>query len=586
MEFSGRSLFLVAWLVVVCGRRSLASVVLQTGNLTYDALADMPADFGPRVPAEGVRGLLVVADPEDACEPQRLSHIGAPWVALVVRSQEKLKNCTFDVKVSNVEAAGAIAAIVYDDIYEPLIIMSKPADHADPGIPAVFVSERSGVMLKRLMTPGLTTVEITPISDAIWLSMLMSAFAGFLAMSVVMGTFFFIRHQRLGLTGGGGAGGGYGFVRPGPRTMTAEQIRALPVEIYEEHPHEHAQQPQQGQQAQQGAGEGPGLAGEGIFGQEAAAGAGEADPGARQGEVGRSSDDGESSSDAGRKGGGTRITCAICLENYVDGDKLRVLPCQHRYHTECIDQWLSHRKPWCPACRHDATEPDLEAGGGQGSGEGSVDRRSAVGRVWSFLGGRWLRWHVRNPPAARLARRLVVTVLEEQQQLLPRVSRAAAEPAGESRHSSGGRLQSFAGLEGQRQPPSAERDTAQRVGLGGDRVSTASRGSRGSSQEGEDEIMPEPGTTQLATATTASGPPMPPQRRQASSLPAGLASGRSVQAPAGAGALLDIPQTASRSSSVQSSSSPLAVPAPCRPGAGWVVESRVDSSTDGSEASG
>ncbi len=41
-----------------------------------------------------------VADPEDACEPQRLSHVGAPWVALVVRSQEKLKNCTFDVKVS------------------------------------------------------------------------------------------------------------------------------------------------------------------------------------------------------------------------------------------------------------------------------------------------------------------------------------------------------------------------------------------------------------------------------------------------------------------------------------------------------
>ncbi len=33
---------------------------VQTGNLTYDALADMPADFGPRVLAEGIRGLLMV----------------------------------------------------------------------------------------------------------------------------------------------------------------------------------------------------------------------------------------------------------------------------------------------------------------------------------------------------------------------------------------------------------------------------------------------------------------------------------------------------------------------------------------------
>lgn len=53
--------------------------------------------------------------------------------------------------------------------------------------------------------------------------------------SVVLGTFFFIRHQRLGLggMGGGGGAGGYGAARPAPRTMSPEQIRALPVEIYE-----------------------------------------------------------------------------------------------------------------------------------------------------------------------------------------------------------------------------------------------------------------------------------------------------------------------------------------------------------------
>lgn len=96
------------------------------------------------------------------------------------------------------------------------------------------------------------------ISDAIWLSMLMSAFAGFLAMSVVMGTFFFIRYQRLGLGQGGAGGPGGSTARPAPRTMSPEQIRALPVEVYGERPQQQGQgqgELQQGQAAAAGAGE-------------------------------------------------------------------------------------------------------------------------------------------------------------------------------------------------------------------------------------------------------------------------------------------------------------------------------------------
>ncbi|XP_072242741.1 uncharacterized protein [Leuresthes tenuis] len=49
--------------------------------------------------------------------------------------------------------------------------------------------------------------------------------------------------------------------------------------------------------------------------------------------------------------------CQICFCDYTDGEKLRMLPCFHDYHVQCIDRWLKDN-PTCPICRVNLADGD------------------------------------------------------------------------------------------------------------------------------------------------------------------------------------------------------------------------------------
>ncbi|CAM0954995.1 unnamed protein product [Alopecurus aequalis] len=67
--------------------------------------------------------------------------------------------------------------------------------------------------------------------------------------------------------------------------------------------------------------------------------------------------------------------CAICLGEFVDGEKVRVLPrCAHGFHVRCVDAWLvSHGS--CPTCRCPVMEGAAPKCGGAGGG--AADRAAA-----------------------------------------------------------------------------------------------------------------------------------------------------------------------------------------------------------------
>lgn len=67
--------------------------------------------------------------------------------------------------------------------------------------------------------------------------------------------------------------------------------------------------------------------------------------------------------------------CAICLEEYNEGDKLRILPCAHAFHSKCIDVWLTKNRKTCPLCNETVNPSRRKKNRTQSEQDGDDERR-------------------------------------------------------------------------------------------------------------------------------------------------------------------------------------------------------------------
>ncbi|NXJ96747.1 RNF13 ligase, partial [Corythaixoides concolor] len=247
---------------------------LENGTQTFD---DLPARFGYRLPAEGLKGFLINSKPENACEPiappPLKDNSSSAFIVLIRRLE-----CNFDIKVLNAQRAGYKAAIVHNVDSDDLISMgSNDIDVLKKiDIPSVFIGETSANSLKEEFTyeKGGHVVLIPEFS--LPLEYYLIPFLIIVGICLILIVIFMITK----------------FVQDRHRArrnrLRKDQLKKLPVHKF-------------------------------------------------------------------KKGKWTVLyeydVCAICLDEYEDGDKLRILPCSHAYHCKCVDPWLTKTKKTCPVCK-------------------------------------------------------------------------------------------------------------------------------------------------------------------------------------------------------------------------------------------
>ncbi|CAI5472284.1 unnamed protein product [Closterium sp. Yama58-4] len=296
-----------------------------------------------------MRGVLRRAIPYDACEPltnpvgtesaEGESAEGAGSAEFAGEAEFVLierGNCLFDVKVLNAQRAGYAAAVVYNNEPRKRIITMSGRHMWGIAIPA----------------PSPPICVLLPTFDNAAWSVITASLVSLLSLSIVLASFLFIRRHRLrqavaaAATAMGADGAGRLLAaRQEPPGLSEEEVKALPELVFPPKG-KHASNVDDAAAAAMGAEGGGGKGGEGGEGRE----------GGEGGEGGEGTE-GAVEAEGGGGEGREMKTCAICLEDYEWGDRLRLLPCSHEFHVDCVDQWLTTRRPFCPVCKRDAHPP-------------------------------------------------------------------------------------------------------------------------------------------------------------------------------------------------------------------------------------
>ena len=324
------TLFVIS-LLLATSAHSLVVDVPQPTVVIYHAVGE----FGPQVLGDptypssypsvtaSLVGLSADSNPIDGCSVEQLptdpKDLPNVWFLLAVRG-----NCDFASKAELAQEAGAAGVIIYNDIADGKLLVMHEEDGNDVIIPSIFITNQAGQDLLQLLTPDdinsvILTINATGCAencgpwDNQWqISVLWFLFIAFLAMWVVVLVCFSTALCR----------------RWCHRTARQRAVGSLRRRKYKKVVAPSAA---------------PSTVSEGDSKENEGGAAGDVEQQAAKAAAAAAHVDPDSRFN--------QDSCVICLCEFENGDQLMVLPCEHEYHTECINPWLLKKSSKCPICK-------------------------------------------------------------------------------------------------------------------------------------------------------------------------------------------------------------------------------------------